>query len=233
MNTEIVDKIITGRVEPHIYAFKTDTIPSYTKIGDTYRPVKVRLDEWRSKYNNIIQLCQESALVNKETYFRDFAVHDYLKSHGHNQLKPEQVPPGIYYSNEFFEHVEKGEIKSAIAEIKSKYGNANSTYTYYNVEDRLPQAEQDYERTETWEPRGNQKPVIENFIAAYNAGRTNLLMYAVMRFGKTFTALCCAKAMGAKLVVVVSGKTSVRQEWKENVQRPLKFEGYKFIDVKN
>ena len=232
MNTEIVDKIITGRVEPHIYAFKTDTIPSYTKIGDTYRPVKVRLDEWRSKYNNIIQLCQESALVNKETYFRDFAVHDYLKSHGHNQLKPEQVPPGIYYSNEFFEHVEKGEIKSAIAEIKSKYGNANSTYTYYNVENRLPQAEQDYERTETWEPRGNQKPVIENFIAAYNAGRTNLLMYAVMRFGKTFTALCCAKAMGAKLVVVVSGKTSVRQEWKENVQRPLKFEGYKFIDVK-
>ena len=38
--------------------------------------------------------------------------------------------------------------------------------------------------------------------------------------------------MEAKLVVVVSGKTSVRQEWKENVQCPLMFEGYKFVDVK-
>lgn len=229
MNTEIVDKIITGRVEPHIYAFKTDTIPSYTKIGDTYRPVNLRLDEWRNKYKNIIKICQESALVNEETYFRDYAVHDYLKSKGYNQLKPDQLPHGIYYSNEFYERVEKGEINNAVTEIKSKYGDPSSPYTYYNVEDKLPQAEQEYERTESWEPRGNQKPVIDNFLTAWKAGRSNLLMYAVMRFGKTFTALCCAKAMEAKLVVVVSGKTSVRQEWKENVQRPLMFKGYKFV----
>ena len=232
MNTEIVDKIITGRVEPHIYAFKTDTIPSYTKIGDTYRLVNVRIDEWRSKYEKIRKLCQESALVNEETYFRDYAVHDYLKSKGYNQLKPDQLPPGVYYSSEFFERVEKEEVKNAVTEIKAKYGDPNSPYTYYNVEDKLPQAEQDYERTEPWKPRGNQKPVIDAFVTAWKSGRTNLLMYAVMRFGKTFTALCCAKAMEAKLVVVVSGKTSVRLEWKENVQRPLLFEGYKFIDVK-
>ena len=42
MNTEIVDKIIIGRVEPHIYAFRTNTVPDYLKIGDTYRPVEVR-----------------------------------------------------------------------------------------------------------------------------------------------------------------------------------------------
>ena len=199
MNTEIVDKIIIGRVEPHIYAFKTDTIPSYTKIGDTYRPVNVRIDEWRSKYENIRKLCQESALVNDETYFRDYAVHDYLKNKGYNQLRPDQLPPGIYYSNEFYEGVEKGEVTNAVTEIRSRYGDPSSPYTYYNVEDRLPQAEQDYERTEPWEPRGNQKPVIDNFVTAWKAGRTNLLMYAVMRFGKTFTALCCAKAMDAKV----------------------------------
>jgi hypothetical protein len=232
MKTEIVDKVIKGRVEPHIYAFITDTIPSYTKIGDTYRSVNVRIDEWRAKYENIIKLCQESALVNEETYFRDHAVHDYLKNKGYNQLKPDQVPPGIYYSSEFYEGVEKGDVTDAITEIKSKFGDPCSPYTYYNVEDRLPQAEQDYKRTEPWKPRGNQVPVIDNFVAAWKAGRTNLLMYAVMRFGKTFTALCCAKAMDAKLVVVVSGKTSVRQEWKENVQRPLIFEGYRFVDVK-
>ena len=40
MNTEIVDKIIVGRVDPHIYAFETRTVPNYLKIGDTYRPVE-------------------------------------------------------------------------------------------------------------------------------------------------------------------------------------------------
>ena len=74
MNTEIVDKIIIGRVEPHIYAFKTDTIPSYTKIGDTYRPVNVRLDEWKSKYENIIKLCQEKRNFTGQEPTKSFLV---------------------------------------------------------------------------------------------------------------------------------------------------------------
>lgn len=47
---DLLDKIIIGRVEPHIYAFKTNTIPNYLKIGDTYRPVSQRLNEWRKYF---------------------------------------------------------------------------------------------------------------------------------------------------------------------------------------
>ena len=32
---EIIDNIIIGRVEPYIYAFTTNTVPNYLKIGDT------------------------------------------------------------------------------------------------------------------------------------------------------------------------------------------------------
>lgn len=39
---EIIDNIIIGRVEPYIYAFTTNTIPNYLKIGDTYRSVPIR-----------------------------------------------------------------------------------------------------------------------------------------------------------------------------------------------
>ena len=46
VNTDILKGIIYGRVEPHIYAFTTQTIPNYLKVGDTYRPVQVRLAEW-------------------------------------------------------------------------------------------------------------------------------------------------------------------------------------------
>lgn len=47
MDLSILDNLIIGRVDPHIYAFTTNTIPNYLKVGDTYRPVSVRLQEWR------------------------------------------------------------------------------------------------------------------------------------------------------------------------------------------
>ena len=43
IDTEVLDAILVGRVEPQIYAFTTQTIPNYLKVGDTYRPLEVRL----------------------------------------------------------------------------------------------------------------------------------------------------------------------------------------------
>ena len=51
----LLDEIIIGRVEPHIYAFTTNTIPNYLKVGDTYRPVSVRLKEWREHFPELIK----------------------------------------------------------------------------------------------------------------------------------------------------------------------------------
>ena len=228
----IIDSTIRGRVEPHIYAFRTLDVPFFTKVGDTYRPVDVRLDEWRNKYKKEIkELFRGSALVNKETYFRDYAVHRYLEDEHFHQLQPDEVKPGVYYSNEFYKDVEKEHIESAIEDIKGDYGNPNSKYSYYNAIERLPEGRAEYKRDADCVPRRNQEEVIQNFVKARDAGRTNLLMYAVMRFGKTFTSLCCAKAMNAKLIVVVSGKSAVADEWRENVQRPNIFKGYHFVSA--
>lgn len=35
MDYSLLDEIIIGRVEPHIYAFSTNTIPNYLKVGDS------------------------------------------------------------------------------------------------------------------------------------------------------------------------------------------------------
>lgn len=48
IDSSILDDLITGRVEPYIYAFSTNTIPNYLKVGDTYRPVDTRINEWKS-----------------------------------------------------------------------------------------------------------------------------------------------------------------------------------------
>ena len=33
---QVIDATIRGRVEPHIYAFRTLDIPYFTKVGDTF-----------------------------------------------------------------------------------------------------------------------------------------------------------------------------------------------------
>ena len=55
-------------------------------------------------------------------------------------------------------------------------------------------------------------------------------MYAVMRFGKSFTSMCCAVEMNANFVMVVSAKADVKNEWKKTVESHIKFEGYSFLD---
>ena len=105
MNTEIVDKIIVGRVEPHIYAFETRTVPNYLKIGDTYRPVEDRLNEWRRYFKDLNQLYEHEARVD-EKYFRDFEVHKFvMEEKKRNRITREAFPNLPYFSNEFFSFI--------------------------------------------------------------------------------------------------------------------------------
>jgi hypothetical protein len=53
INLDVLDDLIIGRVEPQIYAFTTETIPNYLKVGDTYRPIEMRLNEWRKYFPNL------------------------------------------------------------------------------------------------------------------------------------------------------------------------------------
>ena len=225
----IIDNLIYGRVAPHIYAFETNTVPNFLKVGDTYRPVSVRLKEWELRYADLVEKFRGPATVNDDTYFRDYAVHDYLIAHGKRRIEDDDYTDGTYHSSEFFKDASETDVESAIDDIRRSFKAREKRYTFYNIEDRIPLTEGDYPRDADWQPRDNQKEVIQRYKEAINHGRTHLLMYAVMRFGKSFTALCCAKETGARLVVVVCGKTDVREEWKKNVQKPKILEGYFFL----
>lgn len=226
--------IIIGRVDPHIYAFTTNTIPNYLKVGDTYRPVKQRLEEWKAHFPDLSKQFEDVAKVSDDLFFRDFAIHQYLERNlGLERLQPkvlDALASGVHYSKEFFKDATKENVEAAIADIKRSYSANENTYTFYRATDRLPEVHE-YRSTGTWLIRDNQQKTIDRFMAAYNSGRTNLLMYAVMRFGKSFTSLCCAKEMGAKVVLVVSAKSDVKEEWKKNVQSADNFEDYTFLDA--
>lgn len=227
-----LDEVIVGRVEPHIYAFTTNTIPNYLKVGDTYRTVKSRLEEWKKYFPNLKPEFEGSAKISDEVFFRDFAVHDYLE----NGLHKERLTPAIlkhicstaYFSKEFFKDATPKDVQAALQDIQKSYADNDNRYSFYNL-DRMPVLHE-YRSTGYWKPRPNQQATIDRFKEAITKGRTNLLMYAVMRFGKSFTSLCCAKEMNAKIILVVSAKADVKEEWRKNVQSADNFrDDYKFL----
>ena len=231
IETNILAQIITGRVEPQIYAFSTQTVPNYLKIGDTYRPLEQRLNEWRKYFPNLEKCFSDIAKVNEETYFRDLAIHYYLQNEKHLlRLMPDTIKDLPHYSKEFFKNATKQDVEEAIKDIKKSFLSNNGIYQFYSFnESRIP-INYVYQRTETYSPRPNQQATIDKFIKAVNDKRNNLLMYAVMRFGKSFTSMCCAVEMNAKLVLVVSGKGDVKEEWKKTVESHKKFKDYVFFD---
>lgn len=229
MDTTILEKYIIGRVDPHIYAFTTETVPNYLKVGDTYRPINVRLNEWRNIFPNLHHIYSRSARIDEFTIFRDFAVHDFLENTKlRRRLLPNDIPALPYYSREFFKDATPSDVDEAIEDIHLSANQQEGRYKLYSNE-HIPERVT-YVRGASYKPRKNQEEVISNFQKALAAGRRNLLMYAVMRFGKSFTSLCCAKAMGAKTILVLSAKSDVRKEWKKTVESIGNFEGYIFAD---
>lgn len=230
---DVLDRIIIGRVDPYIYAFTTNTVPNYLKVGDTYRPVSQRLNEWRVFFPELEKQYENKAVIDEETYFRDYAIHQYLENDlNKKRLKPEDLEYDIYYSREFFKGAETGDIDSAIEDIKESYQANSSKYEYYSSKNRLPQAFH-YQRGEQWTLRPNQADAVKAFVNAVNNGRTNLLMYAVMRFGKSFTSLCCALEISANIILVVSAKADVKDEWKKTVEGAGNFSEYVFLEAYN
>lgn len=232
-DTTLLDKIIVGRVEPHIYAFSTNTIPNYLKIGDTYRPVYERLREWRVYFPDLIQLFDARAMINNDAYFRDYSVHQFVeREKARARLTLNDIDGNIYFSKEFFKYATAQDVKEAISDIEKDYFNHTQKYQFYNAETLSP-ANTKFQRTETYELRPNQMDTVNAFKTALSNGRKNLLMYAVMRFGKSFTSMCCAVEMGANIVVVVSAKADVLVEWKKTVESHVRFSDYEFLTEKS
>lgn len=230
IDTAVLDGLIVGRVDPYIYAFSTGTIPNYLKVGDTCRSVNVRLDEWRVHFKDLKLLYEHIAKVDNGNIFRDYSVHYFLEHDKHLKRLEQGTFELEYYSNEFFKDATPNDIDEAIADICRSARENDGKYKLYSPAN-LPVVYKFKREDKPWELRPNQQATVDNFKNAVdNKHRSNLLMYAVMRFGKSFTAMSCAVEMKASFVVVVSAKADVKLEWQKTVEMPANFEGYSFLD---
>ena len=236
-NINFVENLILVRNEPHIYAFSTNTIPNYLKIGDTFRPVDVRIEEWNKKISEAlgsdisVQLTKEytETAVIDDAYFRDYAVHKFLEETLKKKSIADTEPDLVsMYSREFFKDVTVHDVEAAIADIRDEYQNENpeKNYTYYKLAEKKP-SNFHWNHDQPWKLRPNQEAVVSNFLSKQD--KKELLMYAVMRFGKSFTAMYCALKSHAKKVLIVSAKADVASEWKATVEKPECFKDYCFL----
>ncbi|MBO4740407.1 MAG: hypothetical protein J5605_02055, partial [Bacteroidales bacterium] len=119
---------------PHIYAFRTKSVPDYLKVGYTDRPVSVRLKDWGTKYEEIEPVGKWLAKVKSEkvpenelgVYFMDHAVHEFIKRigpHYDGDVNDRHLPydsknwesdyPELYFSEEFFQNAKWEDVEAA------------------------------------------------------------------------------------------------------------------------
>lgn len=230
-DTSVIDDMITGYLPHSIYAFETNTHPNYLKVGDTNRRVETRLNEWRKVYRNLVKKYEAEAMLEDENgektiFFRDFALHDYLlNDKKYNRLSEKQ------FEREFFENATISDVEDGINDIKTEFiKEGTRKYNYYKVGTNNTQVDNHWKRTQDYSPRPNQEQVIKNIVSAVEDGRNNLLLYAVMRFGKSNVAIWSAKELNSKLTVIVTGKADVKTEWQKTVESHKDFENFVFTD---
>ena len=99
IDTTALNDVLIGRVEPHIYAFLTGTFPQYLKVGDTHRPLHVRYQEWRKYYKDLEPVFSCIAKTEQGSYFRDYAVHDFLIKQRQRERLTRDIAGERHFSN--------------------------------------------------------------------------------------------------------------------------------------
>lgn len=204
---------------PSIYAYSDTKYPGYLKVGYTTIDVPTRVKqqystnrpEEKTPYTIVFA---ESAIRNDGSTFDDHAIHRYLE----NILRVYRYTLGK--DTEWFK-CDVRDVRSAWLAVKE--GKEFSTARDLN-----------------FKLRPEQQRAIDKTIEYYNNYKQEnpdstpkFLWNAKMRFGKTFTAYELAKQMNLKKILVLTFKPAVQSAWKEDLERHVDFQGWKFISKDN
>lgn len=232
------------------------------KVGDTNRTVSTRINEWRKKFNDAKRLKSWDAVIKgcgagiDGKIFRDYTIHKILvnsvneKYHKdtpkieHVEINefPEEDIKLNRYSNEFFRNCTTKDVDDAIEILIDKCKEKRSNFLYELKDNSIKNGDEvilplpDDKRTSGgFVDRDIQKKTIQNFIKALNSGKKKMLMYAVMRFGKTYVACRCAQEMAKiknnRLTVIATAKPGVKNEWTGTVNPNSEFAGFDMYDA--
>ena len=236
------DGVFVGRTNPSIYCFSTKNVDGCLKVGDTFRPVYVRMNEWQKVFGEkgfTHDKKWEWSAVENNWVFRDYTVHKYLKNMGKKRLSNKKkyekyftpISPSYTldetYSNEFFVDTTPEDVNSAVIKIKKDIRS-----NIDKLRDSLKPYKKEIEEPAKffYDERKLQKDAIDNFrkrITSDNPSK-DYLIYAVMRFGKTYTAIRCLQEFYkekkddcSKFSLITTAKPEVKDEWIGGIKKYL------------
>ena len=189
----------------------------------------------------------------------DFNVHARTRSYGYSNLKDpvnkfdfdefkrlakEDGIENIHVSSEFFMKYKDMKIKDTsselnekiitdiITEIKKDIKDGKNVGKLYDLETHQESTHHEYGAADTYENTPLQQDAINKAIDAMNRGCTDLLLSAVMRFGKTH---CCyeiiKESQNIKYVLVTSAKADVRAAWKDDINHEDFLDDFVFVEL--
>lgn len=176
------------------------------------------------------------ANVNEETFYKNFS----------DMTEDELVT--VHYSKEFFDEYKRllnGElsfdeqeklsdklIEDIIEQMKLNIKNGTQDFKIFSYETKQ-EASKEWGSPQTYNNTELQEEAINNGVSAIKKDAKNILMAAVMRFGKTHAAYEIVKKAKLKRVIVTSAKADVRAAWRDDINHKHFYKDFVFIEVLN
>lgn len=235
---------------PLIYVFATLDVLGYVKVGYTIQHPKDRVKQWQKNYKDahLIGVFSASVVCAGERFcFHDTDVHAVLKTLGFENAEREVFDAGgVYYCTEFFKNIDvTGEnelfsFSNINDDVKIEYFGRimEDIYTYLEREDLdFIQKKQRFKNLKKyadliketneaakilyWSLTDEQKKVVETGVDSIASGNEELLLAAIMRFGKSavsyrivLDSFLPAEDKGS-INLIVSGKDT-RETWQRD-----------------
>lgn len=248
---EPTEELLQKANTPMIYAFITPQIQNAIKVGYTDQGVQKRINQWKSKYEDVTLVgywtSREFDKAGQYVFFKDWPVHDKIISRGYDRLSEEAFKVDevktLHVSREFFNKLSNTDstelsnevLKTILDEMKQEIKNGTASFGTYklNQDGTVSGEKADNVITDppnTYIPTPLQAIAIDKATTAIQYGKKDLLMAAVMRFGKTFTTYKIVQENGLRKVLVCSAKTDVKAAWWNDINHRDFIDRFVFID---
>ena len=218
---------------PEVYGLWHPMFPNAQKVGFSL-DTETRHGQWDKVYPGIKLVKRCPTLLDGGMYFLDHPVHGKLIKNGKRRITREEFPKDTYYCCEFFDGTTGDDIENAVNEVKLDFANGTELHKCKDI-NSIESIGKHYMRNENivYIPRKMQSEITKNFRRAVENGERETLCVAPTRAGKCASTMFCAnelKSDDKKVIVVVSAKVDVKDEWQRVVEIPMNFDGYYFLD---
>ena len=254
---QLEEKIFKANT-PMIYAFITPQIKNANaiKVGFTDQGVQKRINQWKKYYKDIQiigywtsrEFRKAADGLNTMVFFKDYPVHNNIIKMGYSRLLDDsfkyQAEDGslktLHVSKEFFDKVStisgqaelsKEILEGIIIEMKKSIKDGTSEFKVYQLTESGTTKDNDEKLGpfNDFNPTPLQEKCIKEGIKAYKRGDSDLLMAAVMRFGKTYATYKIIQGAGIKYTLVTSAIADTKNAWRDDVNHKDFIDDFVFI----